>query len=215
MAYTVDTLATEAQAFLATGDPQVTSANLILWYNRQQLELGQQTRWWYMRAPQTISVTLAGGSGSYPTAAGTKWLLSAEYLGVPLAGPIPLDQATSLYQGVATGPPSAMAFDASVSPPNFYVYPAPDATYSVSLVSFNDLADLTSGQSNILTNQFPGMVRDMMILAGFRRLQEDNQVAYYEKKIQVWLQTLQQAQREAVAGGLFSTPAPAYSAPHQ
>lgn len=207
---TIDTLAAEALTYIASGDPQITSANLILWWNRHQAMIQGQARWWFMRGSQTLSVSQASGSGPYTPTGSPRWVLQATLGGAELYR-VPHEQAPALYPG--TGPPRAYSLVPSGATFLVYVWPAPDTTYSVVLSTSTPLPDLASGQENVFTDQFPRLVIAAMCWSAFDRLQEDQEVEKWKAIYTQEYSVLLQAAREFDRSGLYQEPLQQYTAP--
>jgi len=211
----IDALITEALLDLATGDPQITNAQMASWWNRRQTMLSSQAKWWFMRGNQNVSVTVATGQGPYTLTGTPQSIEEVLYSGISLDF-IPFSQG-AIFFGVIGTPKAYSLAQTGVVPPNFYIFPTPDTTYTVNVYTFSRPADLVSGSgsSNVYTDMFPELVKAGMNWAAARRLQEPDLIKQWKDQYDAEILTLLQQQAQFDQKGLYAEPHPSYAAlPH-
>lgn len=211
---TIDALVAEALIYISSGDPDVTNANLVTWWNRRQEQISAQARWWYLLANQNLNVTVATGIGPYTLTGTPMFIEEVLYSGTPLP-PIPWSQGQIFYP-TAGSPQAYDHVPASIGgtlPGSFYVFPVPDATYTLNLWTFNRPTELVYGssQSNIYTDNFPRLVICGMCMDAFARIQDSRNYEYWKGEYNEVYVPMLQYQQEAMKKGLFATPRTAYA----
>jgi hypothetical protein len=190
-----------AQVYLRSDSPDVT-ANIQTWINLTQLKVCTAARWRFTLVKDTLSVTIATGSGPYTLSKNMVFpaRVTSSYPGLDA---VPFDQ-TQLYSNMAPGAPKGFTPVPGVLT-QVNIYPAPDATYSIPFAYHSPLADLPfTGTQNYLCIVFPMILVAGACMEGFFYLGAQADIQQWRERLYTELNLLAMADLEGIEAATFS-----------